>query len=138
MLYYVAWLVVILVAGLVTLWLCKEGAEACRRVFGSKSGNEKVALTDEIRDIPGSLGGNGEAAPWGRGGHQSPGTQARTHASVPRQSTLWGGSQLDEGERDLSRSLKAPRKGPEAESEFWSHYAGSSRPEGHGTGSSRD
>jgi hypothetical protein len=138
MLYYVAWLIVFLVAGLTALWLCKEGAEVCRRVFGGKSAKEKAALSDEIRDIPRKSRISQDATPWGHSGHQTPATQARTHATVPRQSTLWGGSQLDEEEKNLRNSPRAPRRGPEAESEFWLHNADSNRPEGHGTGSRRE
>ena len=137
MLYYIAWLVVLLVAGIVVLWLCKEGVQVFRRVLGIRPENAIPSLTDEIGEIPRNTRINQDGSPWGRGGHQTPATQARTHTVVPRQSTLWGGAPLGDGKVDAHRPLSGSRKRPGAGAHYERRQTVSSGPEGHGTGSSR-
>lgn len=137
MLYYAALLVFWLVVGLFLIWLCREGLELGRKFFGHRPGGVKHHSSDLIGNIPLNTRINQGPAAWGRSEHETPAMEARTHATIPSKSTLWGGWPLDESEGCETPAIFADPNRSKTESEFW-RYQVAPDVESHGTGSSRE
>ena len=137
MLYYTVLLVFWLFVGLLALWLCKEGTEIVRNALARKFPKNGL---DRDRDLDCAITDtaiNKTPKAWGLYGHQTPGTEARTHPAMPEKSTPWGGWPVDEGEAHEDHPLFADSNRSKTESEFW-RYRAKSDVQGHGTGSSRE